>query len=98
MAQTHVLAKHLDNHGHLTGPEYEHLIATFPVDAYEALWESKGWVLVNSAGEPVPTLEDADPDQQAPSADVAVDRKAARADLARKFTRTPGKKTEKAEG
>lgn len=99
MAQTLVLAKHLDNHGHLTGPEYEHLITTFPVDAFEELWERKGWVLVNRSGEPVSTIEEADPEKQADPAAAAVDVAALRRERVQKFQRaskTP--KTEKAEG
>jgi hypothetical protein len=49
MAQTHVLAAHLDTHGDLIAdPDTpsEHLIATFEVEAFETLWEPKGWVAV----------------------------------------------------
>ena len=92
MAQTHVLAAHLENHGALIAdPETpsEHLIATFPVDAFEELWEPLGWVLVNRDGEPVETPEEADPDT-APAATPAADRAAERKARVQKFTR--GKK------
>ena len=92
MAQTHVLAAHLETHGDLIAdPDTpsDHLIATFPVQAFEELWEPKGWVLVNRAGEAVPTLEDADPDRpDADSEAVAKDRAAARKATAAKFTRS----------
>lgn len=102
MAQTHVLAAHLDTHGDLIAdPDTpsDHLIATFPVEAFETLWEPKGWVAVNRAGEPASTLEDADPDRPETPAEAS-DRAAARKAAAQKFTRTSKRSTagEKAEG
>lgn len=92
MAQTHVLAAHLDNHGDLIADPNtpsDHLIATFPVEAFEELWEDKGWVLVNRNGEAVDTLEDADPDSPANTGvvEAGVDRAALRRERSRKFTR-----------
>jgi hypothetical protein len=90
MAQTHVLAAHLDNHGDLIAdPDTpsEHLIATFPVDAYESLWEDKGWVLVNRAGEAVESLEEADPDAVVNTTAAVGDRGQLRKERAKKFTR-----------
>jgi hypothetical protein len=91
MAPTHVLAAHLETHGELIAdPEFDstHLIATFAVDAFESLWEAKGWVLVNRAGEPVATLEEADAGTQTVSSEQeAQDRAKLRADRVKKFSR-----------
>lgn len=105
MTQTLVLAAHLDNHGDLIADPNvpsDHLITTFPLEAFETLWEPKGWVAVNRAGEPVADLEFADPDKQ----DVfygEADRAQIRKDRVRKFSRSKDKgtsanKAEKAEG
>jgi hypothetical protein len=94
MAPTHVLAAHLETHGDLIAdPETDstHLIATFPVDAFESLWEPKGWVLVNRAGEPVATLEEADAGTQAASTEQEIaDRAKLRAENVKKFSRSKG--------
>jgi hypothetical protein len=90
MAQTHVLAAHLETHGDLIAdPDTpsEHLIATFGVEAFEELWEPKGWVLVNSAGEAVDNLEEADPTATGNAETVTVDRASLRKERAKKFTR-----------
>ena len=90
MTQTQVLAAHLENHGDLIAdPDTpsEHLIATFNVDAFETLWEEKGWVLVNRAGEPVETLEEADPASVDNATAVSVDRAALRKERVQKFSR-----------
>jgi hypothetical protein len=102
MAQTHVLAAHLDTHGDLIAdPDTpsEHLIATFEVEAFETLWEPKGWVAVNRAGEAVPDLEQADPDR-VDDAPAEQDRAKLRAERARKFTRSSRRASgsEKSEG
>jgi hypothetical protein len=77
MAPTHVLAAHLETHGELIAdPEFE------------SLWEAKGWVLVNRAGEPVATLEEADAGTQTVSSEQeAQDRAKLRADRVKKFSR-----------
>jgi hypothetical protein len=59
--QTHVLSKHLENHGHLDEP---HLIATFTLEQWRDLYAEKGWALVNAYGEPVATEAEADPNAQ----------------------------------
>lgn len=99
MAQTHVLAAHLENHGDLIAdPDTptDRLIATFTVDAFNELWAGKGWMPVNRNGEPVPDLEHADPDRQdefltgeATTTDQTAEWKAAAA----KFTRSSKKST-----
>jgi hypothetical protein len=95
MAQTHVLAAHLDTHGDLIAdPDTpsEHLIATFEVEAFETLWEPKGWVAVNRAGQADPDRVDDAPAEQ--------DRAKLRAERARKFTRSSRRASgsEKSEG
>jgi hypothetical protein len=59
--QTHVLSKHLENHGALDDP---HLIATFTLEQWRDLYAEKGWALVNAYGEPVATEAEADPNGQ----------------------------------
>jgi hypothetical protein len=94
MAQTHVLAAHLSNHGDLIAdPDTpsDHLLTTFTVEAFEELWEPKGWVLVNRRGEAVPDLEQADPDRQDEflgGEAATTDRAAARKAVAAKFQRS----------
>lgn len=94
MAQTHVLTKHLENHGHLDRPD---LIVTFTLDAWNTLWAAKGWVPVNAYGEPVEAVEDADPDRQDEllAGRRAQERDAARKDIVQRFTRKT-RKTETA--
>lgn len=106
MAQTHVLAAHLENHGDLIAdPETpsEHLVATFQVEAFEELWEPKGWVLVNRRGEPVEDIEQADPERQDEflGGAEAVSKEALRAERVKKFTRakaSTSRRTQSQEG
>jgi hypothetical protein len=91
MTQTHVLAAHLDTHGDLIAdPDTpsEHLIATFTVEAFESLWEDRGWVLVDRNGEAVDSIEKADPDAQDDGTAGPVDRAALRKEQAKKFSRS----------
>jgi hypothetical protein len=103
-AQTHVLAAHLETHGDLIADPNtpsDHLVTAFPVEAFEELWEPKGWVAVNRNGEPVPDLEQADPGRQDEFLNTgeSTDRAKLRTDRVRKFTRSNTKRSgEKAEG
>lgn len=93
MAQTHVLAAHLENHGDLIAdPDTpsDHLIVAMPVRAFERLWEGKNWVLVNRNGEPVEDLEHADPERQDEflGSPEPADKAQLRKERVRKFTRS----------